>query len=78
MLKSKILALLFLISFISTAQEQDFELYNQFNGSYDFVMIGNTMNVNENTFPFSCNVLSESSASLNLAPSQEVVGAYLY
>ncbi|MCH8535626.1 MAG: hypothetical protein LAT51_11200, partial [Flavobacteriaceae bacterium] len=69
---------LFSLTFSVVSQEQEFELHTQFNGSYDFIMIGNTMNVGENTFPFTCQALTESSATLNLEPDQEVVGAYLY
>ncbi|MGM0635086.1 MAG: hypothetical protein ACQESK_03400, partial [Bacteroidota bacterium] len=60
------------------AQNQDFELYSQHNGSYNFKMIGNTMNVGENTFPLTCEALTASSASLDLEEDQEVVAAYLY
>lgn len=60
--------LLFFACWNIFSQEQDFELYAQFNGSYDFLMIGNTMNTSENTFPATCQVLTESSATLNLEP----------
>ncbi len=55
---------------------QDIELYQQFNGRYDFLMFGNTLNESEN--PDDCTILSSSSASFGLNVDQTIVAAYLY
>ena len=54
-------------------------LYQQFNGPYDYTIIGNTQNPYDNwTFPPQpCVMLTNSSATLNLASNQTIVGAYL-
>jgi gliding motility-associated-like protein len=54
-------------------------LYQQFNGPYDYTIIGNTHNLIDNwSFPPSpCVMLTNSSATLSLAPTQTIVGAYL-
>ncbi len=57
---------------------QDVTLYQQFNGRYDYVAIGNTLNFFPNgSFP-TCDILTSSSANLSLNPNQNVVAAYLY
>ncbi|MCR9181629.1 MAG: gliding motility-associated C-terminal domain-containing protein [Flavobacteriaceae bacterium] len=69
--------LIFLFSFlISNAQE--IELYQQYNGRFDYIAIGNTMNTTENGTGAPCTILTSSSAILDLQPSQNVVAAYLY
>jgi len=65
-----------LISAISFAQ--NVSLYEQFNGRYGFTFIGNTLNIMENNIQAELAILSESSATLNLTPEDEVVAAYLY
>ncbi|SEH54611.1 gliding motility-associated C-terminal domain-containing protein [Paenimyroides aquimaris] len=57
---------------------QKVTLYKQFYGSYDFTMMGNTLNKQANGDPNSCEVLTESSAPLNLSENKPVVAAYLY
>jgi len=57
---------------------QDVELYEQFNGRYDYVAIGNTMNLQENGNGVPCEILTESSAELQLQPGQSLTAAYLY
>jgi gliding motility-associated-like protein len=54
-------------------------LYQQFNGPYDYSIIGNTHNLYDNwTLPTQpCVMLTSSSATLNLASNQTIVGAYL-
>ena len=54
-------------------------LLQQFNGKYDYTIIGNTHNEfdNFNTTPIPCQMLTQSSANLNLLPSQNIVAAYL-
>lgn len=76
MLKTLLLFTTLLCSLSSFAQKVS--LYKQFYGSYDFTMLGNTMNVKANGDPNSCDILTESSATLNLATGKQIVAAYLY
>lgn len=57
---------------------QDISLYQQFNGRYDFIFLGNTMNPVENSFQTTVAVNTSSSASLSLAPGNTIEKAYLY
>lgn len=57
---------------------QDISLYQQFNGRYDFVFFGNTMNSVENGLSADCSILTTSSASLTLNPDDQITKAYLY
>lgn len=57
---------------------QDVSLFQQFNGRYDYVAIGNTLNTEENGLFTDCTILTSSSADLTLDPSQNIVAAYLY
>lgn len=62
---------------------QDISLYRQYNGSYDFIFIGNTLNTSENNNVFGepsppCTITTNSSASLNLNSTDVVESAYLY
>ena len=52
----------------------------QFNGSYGYTIIGNTHNEFDNySVPSpTCQVLTQSTATLNLASNQSIVAAYLY
>src|SRR5690606_29138312 len=61
---------------ISNAQQV--QLYEQFFGKYDYVAIGNTLNLAENNSGGPCTILTESSATLNLTADQTVIAAYLY
>lgn len=70
--------LLFSLLFAFPSQAQNVSLYNQFNGRYDFVFVGNTMNVQENTANDPCTILTSSSANLNLSSGDTVLKAYLY
>lgn len=71
--------LLFTFLILNTlCYSQKVSLYKQFYGSYDFTMLGNTMNVLANGDPNSCDILTESSATLNLNDNKEVKAAYLY
>jgi gliding motility-associated-like protein len=56
------------------------ELRAQFNGQYGYTVIGNTLNEFDNKQSPSppCQMLTESSAELNMLPSQTIVAAYLY
>jgi len=58
-------------------------LYKQYNGRYDFLFLGNTLNTIENNnidgLPDPpCTILSSSSASLYLNPADTIEDAYLY
>ena len=59
---------------------QNVSLYNQFNGRYDFIFVGNTMNQGENNITPGCEdlLLTSSSASLTLNSNQQIISAYLY
>lgn len=57
---------------------QDVALWQQFNGRYDFTIVGNTLNPLENNPNSFCSILSSSSESLNLQASDEIEKAYLY
>lgn len=54
-------------------------LFQQFNGHYDYTIIGKSHNPYDNIalVPQSCVMQTNSSASLNLAANQTIVGAYL-
>lgn len=65
--------------FSNLVQGQDIELFQQFNGRYDYLAFGNTLNTGENTDPNAvCEILTESSADLFLGPNQTLIGAYIY
>lgn len=53
-------------------------LYNQFNGRFDFTLIGNTLNVQPNGAFDPCLLLTDSSANLNLETNDVIEKAYLY
>lgn len=57
---------------------QDISLYKQYNGKYDFVFFGNTLNKRENGINIPCEINTRSSAYLNLSPEDEIENAYLY
>jgi gliding motility-associated-like protein len=72
---------LFFTSFVTNAQ--DVALYKQFAGRYDFYFTGNTLNLGENGInpdgtPSNCTITTQSSATLNLAPTDVIENAYLY
>ena len=60
------------------ATAQDVSLLSQFNGRYDFTFVGNTLNVRENGANDPCEILTSSSATLNLNSQDVVQSAYLY
>lgn len=57
---------------------QNVTLYNQFNGRYDFTYVGNTLNPQENSFMAAASVLTSSSSTLSLSPTDVIESAYLY
>jgi gliding motility-associated-like protein len=78
--KTKLHFLVFSIILLSLApiKAQTIELYSQFNGRYDFVFVGNTMNLAENGTGAACVINSISSATLTLNASSTIEKAYLY
>lgn len=87
--KEKLLLIFFVFVCAFTASSQvNVQLKEQFNGRYDFTFVGNTLNSHPNgpvtdpvtgipTFP-PCSLLSSSSATLNLGPSDVIHKAFLY
>jgi gliding motility-associated-like protein len=58
---------------------QDISLFQQFNGRYDYIAFGNTLNTSENSAGGQvCEILTSSSADFELQPNQTLVAAYLY
>lgn len=57
---------------------QDIELYQQFNGRYNFVTIGNTLNITENGLNTPCSIATSSDAILTLSEGTTIEAAYLY
>ncbi|WP_299129010.1 gliding motility-associated C-terminal domain-containing protein [uncultured Winogradskyella sp.] len=57
---------------------QDISLFQQFNGRYDYIAIGNTLNIAENGTFGPCDVLTSASADLVLNADQTITAAYLY
>lgn len=76
--KLKLNILFFLILLAAQVKAQDVTLYEQFNGRYDYVAIGNTLNTAENGSLAPCSILTSSSADLTLATNQTIIAAYLY
>ncbi len=79
LLKITLQLVLFFIPVTLLAQE--IELFQQFNGHYDYYAFGNTLNLTENTVPGNpppCEILTESSADFQLQPGQSIIAAYLY
>ena len=60
---------------------QEVAVFAQFNGQYDYLAFGNTLNTGENTGavpPTPCEILTSSSANFELQPGQQLIAAYLY
>jgi len=72
------LSFLLLLIITTYVHGQDIELYQQFNGRYDYTAIGNTLNTEENGPLTDCVIFTSSSADLNLNPDETIVAAYLY
>ncbi len=73
----KKLLLLLLFIFPLFIFSQPVQLFQQFNGRYDFTAVGNTLNTAENNNGY-CGQLTQSSANLNLNTGQTFVSAHLY
>jgi gliding motility-associated-like protein len=76
LIQNALIASLLLIT--SAIFGQDVSLFQQFNGKFDFVFIGNTLNPIENSFQTTPAVLTSSSAQLSLNTNDEIEKAYLY
>ncbi|MFP5438772.1 MAG: T9SS type B sorting domain-containing protein [Bacteroidia bacterium] len=66
---------------INVQNGNPFSLYRQFNGRYDYLAIGNTLNMQENAgilVSDECGILTQSSANLSILPTQRIEAAYLY
>lgn len=57
---------------------QDVSLYQQFNGRYDFTVVGNTLNPAENNTAANCNIFNTSSETMVLSQGDIIEKAYLY
>ena len=68
----------FLFLFSTLLFSQEVTLFQQFNGQFDYLSFGNTLNIGENGSTTDCIILSESSADFELMPGQQIVAAYLY
>ena len=75
-LQFNFIVLLLLLS--CTAYSQDINLFKQYNGRYDFVFIGNTLNKAENGTGAPCEINTSASALLALNTADEIENAYLY
>jgi gliding motility-associated-like protein len=76
----RFLVLFCLLSFLGNSQVNvPHTLYQQFNGPFDYTIIGKSHNTfdNPNFNALPCVMLTNSSASLNLATNQTIVGAYI-
>jgi gliding motility-associated-like protein len=72
---------IFAVNLIQAQSDVPLTLRAQFNGSFGYTIIGNTMNEFDNWQPAPippCQMLTQSSATLNLLPNQTIVAAYLY
>lgn len=61
-----------------TCFAQDVALWQQFNGRYDFTVVGNTLNPMENNPYTFCYIFNTSSESLNLQANDEIEKAFIY
>lgn len=78
MLKNQLLFALAMILFPVLTFAQEITLFEQFNGRFDYLAFGNTLNLAENGAGFDCEILTESGADFELDPTQTLVAAYLY
>ena len=61
-----------------TCFSQEVALWQQFNGRYDFTVVGNTLNEAENNPNTFCTIFNTSSESLTLQPNDEIEKAFIY
>ena len=74
----KIIFLFFFAIKLVNVSAQNVSLYQQFNGRFDFTMIGNTLNTGENNITPGCSILTSSAANLNLTPTDVIEKVFLY
>ncbi|WP_461303721.1 CARDB domain-containing protein, partial [Aureisphaera sp.] len=74
----KRLTLLFLALGAMQLSAQNVDVFQQFNGRYDFIAFGNTLNTEENGAGGACAILTESSADYSLGPGEAFISAHLY
>ncbi len=76
----QLIILLLVCNIIHAQSDVPLSLRAQFNGPYGYTIIGNTHNEFDNwqTPPPPCEMLTQSSATLNLLPNQNIVAAYLH
>ena len=77
-MKNLLFSLVFWLLPFSLIAQEPIELFQQFNGQYDFTALGNTLNLEENGGGGGCDILTESSADLTLLPGQSIKSALLY
>ena len=79
-MKSFTLLFLFILNVCIAQSDVPLTLYKQFNGNYGYTIIGNTHNALDNTTTptAQCSLLSNSSATINLLPNENIVSAHLY
>lgn len=63
---------------IGSVQSQEVTLFKQFGGHVDFLMLGNTLNFEENGVFATCEIGNTSSAELLLNSEDRLIAAYLY
>lgn len=77
-MKLKVFTIFSSLLFCVFINAQDVTLFEQLNGRYDYLAIGNTLNTAENGNSAPCTILTSSSAELELQPNQTIIAAYLY
>ena len=77
-LKLPIRNIIVFLLFSCTVLAQDVALFQQFNGRYDFTIVGNTLNTSENNLNTLCSISTSSSAILTMDTTDEIEKAYLY
>ena len=78
-MKKTLLLVLLLLGISAVVKAQvNINLYEQFNGRYDFTFVGNTLNTEENGVTGPCTILTQSSANLSLNNGDRILKAYLY
>ena len=76
-INSLLLIAIFFLHF--EVKAQDISIFQQFNGRYDYLAIGNTLNQAENNISGDfCETLPSSQANLNIDSTYTVIAAYLY
>lgn len=77
-MKKTLLCLLFFLFIFNGLAQVPVNIYEQFNGRYDFTFVGNTLNTVENGISGPCTILTQSSANLALSQNDNILKAYLY